>query len=220
MSWLKRIEPITLEQSSDIPYIILENGVFLCSSNIFVENADKLTHFLKLKAEKNDLICKSTNCYAFKEFPILISFDNIIKLNNVIANGRVIKQKITSLEEPKNIVIATSTCLQKMNDNCFQEFIGNIENYDFSFLLIENEINSQDRLLQEMTKFIIHDNWYKTSMVILNHIYNKSHYKYCWTKILPELKITFYGLKNSEEAEKILRCLEDIGISEKEITWI
>lgn len=220
MSWLKRIEPITLEQSSNIPYVVLENGVFLCSSNLFMEKADKSDHFLKLKASKKAILRKSTNCCAFRSFPVLIPFEDIIALDDVIAEGRVIKIASSQLEEPKNIVVATSECLQGMDDNHFQEFVEHVDDYDHSFLLVDEDINSQDRILQDVMSFITHDNWHKTSVNIINDICANPYRKYCWTKMLPELKMTLYGLHTSEEADEITNCLESIGVTENEITWI
>lgn len=220
MSWLKRIEPIVLEQSSDIPYVVLEDGVFLCASNLFIEKADESEHFLKLRASKNELLRKSTNCCAFIEFPKLIPFNDIIILDDVVAEGRVIKSASSQLENPKNIVVAKSECLQAMDDTHFQDFMESIDNYDSRFLLVGDEINSQDRILQGIMSFITHDNWYKTSVSILDSIYDKPYRKYCWTKILPELKITLYGLRDNEEASEITNCLVNIGVTENEITWV
>ncbi len=220
MSWLKRIEPIVLEQSSDIPYVVLENGVFLCASNFFVEEADELDHFLKLKASKNDLLRKSTNCCVFRKFPKLIPFEDIIALDDVVAEGRVIKIASTQLESPKNIVVARSECLHEMDDTHFQEFMERVDDYDHKFLLVGDEISSQDRILQGIMSFITHGNWYKTSIAMLDNIYKTSYRKYCWTRLLPELKMTLYGLRDTEEAEEITSCLESIGVTENEITWI
>ena len=220
MSWLKRIEPIVLEQSSDIPYVVLENGVFLCASNLFTEKSNKLDYLLKLRAPKNSILRKSTNCYSLKKFPTLVPFKDIVSLDNVIAEGRIIKIASTQLEDSKNIVVAKSQCLHKMDDNHFQKFMENINNYDRSFLLVEDEINAQDRILQGIMKFITHDNWYKTSISILDNICKHPHRKYCWTKSIPELKITLYGLRDNKESEEITDCLANIGATETEITWV
>ena len=188
MSWLKRIEPIVLEQSSDIPYVVLENGVFLCASNLFTEKSNKLDYLLKLRAPKNSILRKSTNCYSLKKFPTLVPFKDIVSLDNVIAEGRIIKIASTQLEDSKNIVVAKSQCLHKMDDNHFQKFMENINNYD--------------------------------RRSILDNICKHPHRKYCWTKSIPELKITLYGLRDNKESEEITDCLANIGATETEITWV
>jgi len=43
--------------------------------------------------------------------------------------------------------------------------------------------------------------------------------KYCWTKSMPEISITVCGVEDGDECSEISSCLEDMGISEKEISW-
>jgi len=219
MSWLKRIEPVIIAQSSDVPFVIKEDGVLLCFDNYYYTEMDKSDHFIKLTASKSDLGQQSTNCLYFKTFPRLIPFEDIIVLDNVIAEGHIIKRASFQVEEPKKILLIKSAYLQDLKDEEFQELVETIDDFDESFLLTEEELSPQDRILESMMHTVYHSCWYKTCASILDQSLTNKNRKYCWTKSAPELSLTIHGMKNSEEYSEISSCLEDIDVSEKEIFW-
>jgi len=218
MSWLKRVGPVILEQSSELPYVVLENGVFLCANNLFYEKTDHSEYFIKLRVPKKDILRKSTNCCAFNKFPITIPFDSILQLDDTVADGRIIKNS-GRIEAPKKILVAKADIIHEMDDQDFQSFVEIIDDYDKSFLLVYSEINLQDRLMTDMMKIVMHDNWYKTCVTIAHGACKNNLRKYCWTKTIPDISITLHGLANTEEAEEISNCFESLGITEKEMIW-
>lgn len=220
MSWLKRIEPVIITQTSEVPFVIKEDGVLLCFDNFYFTNEiDHVDHYIKFTASKVDMGQQSTNCLYFKTFPQLIPFDDIIVLNDIIAQGRIIKNAAIIQEKPRNILLAKSAYLHEFSDDEFQEFVETIDDYDEAFLLIGEEIEPQDRILEGDMHIVSHSCWYKTCVTMLDKSMKSKSRKYCWTKAIPEISITIYGAEDGDECGEISSCLENIGITEKEITW-
>jgi len=222
MSWLKRHEPIILSQSSDIPYIITEKGVFLCFDNLYTEQLDTSSeHYIRFAAYKNDFFQQSTNHFKLRDFPKLIPFEEIVQLDDTIIEGRVIKQA-ASIEEKHDsfkIAIAYSEFIRELEDDNFQEFVENLDNYDRSFLLIDEEIDPQSRLLEDDMDIIHHRGWYPTLVTIADRICSLPNRKYCWIHSLPILLFTVYGLQDTDDMNEICENLDNIGIQEKEVEW-
>jgi len=221
LSWLKRHEPIVLSQASDIPYVISEQGVFLCFDNLYSEQCDKSDHYIQFKAYKNDFMKQSTNHFRLKDFPKTIPFEEIIRLDDAIIEGRIIKQASVPEDrvESLKILIAHSSYLHSLEDNKFQEFFENLEHYKKSFLLTGEDIDPQVRLLEDDMDIIHHRGWYPTMVSIADKLCPLANRKYCWIQSLPTLIMTIYGLQNADEMNEIHESLDNIEIQEKEVEW-
>ncbi len=230
MRWLKQLEPIVLEQSSEIPYVILEDGVHLCFDNFYAEPQKTLMehfasrkeggdYYIRFTAHKNDIKQQSTNYFRLQEFPTVIPFDNILVLNDTIFDGRIIKATVETDGSPAKIAIIKSDYLQEIDDSEFQEIVESFDNFDHRFLLVGQEIQPQERLLEDSVDMIHHLTWARTCVDIVDRICPKPKRKYCWTRTTPELSITAFGINDNQEYDSIYKCLDNIGVPEKEIIW-
>ncbi len=220
MSWLKRHEPIILSQTSAIPYVISEKGVFLCFDNLYSEQCDNIEHFIQFTAYKNDFIKQSTNHFRLKDFPKIIPFEEIVQLDDVIVEGRIIKQASAESEsDPLKILVVHSSHLLSLVDEEFQHFVEDLDIYNKSFLLTGEDIDPQTRLLEDNMKIIHHRGWYSTAVSIADKICSLPNRKYCWIQSLPGLSITVCGLQTSEEMNQVHESMDNIGIQNKEISW-
>ncbi len=220
MSWLKRIEPVVLRQSSDIPYIVLDDGILLCFNNYYGEKVDEGDYFISLYASKNKLKRASTNYYSFKQFPTEIAFCDIIELdNNTIIEGRIIKSAAEVVGDPKGIAVVKMSYVRRLKDDEFQEFVDGIDNYHKTFLLIGENIDPQARLLSDITHMIPHQNWIRTSTIIAHNTCDRLDRKYCWSKSIPEITIACYGFQDTDEMDSFVKALELIGVPNFCTTW-
>jgi hypothetical protein len=219
MSWLKRHDAIILSQSSEIPYVILENGVFLCFDNLYGTDAYDSEHSIKFIAYPNDISRQSTNYFKLKQFPKIIPFEEILSLDNIITNGKLLKIAQDLPDDSKSVLVAKSKYTRRLNENKLQDFIDMLDEYDKTFLLVGDEIDEQSRILEDDMTLIHHRGWYPTSVSIAHHVCGLSSRKWCWTKSLPELDIVTLGLKDSQEMRRADECLSNIGVTNKEIIW-
>ena len=218
MSWINRIEPVTLSQSSDLPYVILKNGVYLCFDNIYSESVDKLDHTIRFVAHKSNLIKQSINAYRFKKFPVSLSFNDVLSLDDTIVDGKIIKHASYKSPEHKNVLIAKSSFIDTLEDQEFQEVFDKLDEYDKSFLLTNDHLSSYDRLLSDTMTALRYRGWNAACVAIADALCPKSKRKYCWTSSVPELRITLYGFDNSDDIDDVSTCFENIGISDVEIS--
>lgn len=223
MSWLKRIQPVALYQSSDLPYVICENGVRLCHTNMYSTSKskpDKSEHFIAFTANKHDLMRQSTHYYKYINFPVTIPFDSVIACDNVIIEGRVIKNATTISDEQRNITLIRSEYIHNLDDEHWQNLIETIEESDNSFLLVGEEIPPQARLLNEMVTTIYHDDdWGRTCVAIADMVAPSSYRKYCWTDKIPELQISCYGLDGNDDMSAIQDTFNYMGVPNFSVIW-
>lgn len=221
MRWIKQIKPVTLHQASDLPYVITKEGVYLCFDNFYSESKFNGNHVISFRINREQLSRKSSTYYKISSFPITIPFENVIKLNETIINGRIIKH-VSEINDTKNIMIIKASYLCNLSDNRFQDLVSNIEEHDKSFLLIEEPIDPQVRLLDTLVYAITHNikqSWNRTCVTIADVMCSVPHRKYCWTNSVPGLKIQCYGLSGvNDEMYDLQKCLEDIGI-DFDVTW-
>jgi len=219
MNWLRKIEPAILEQSSDVPYVILADGVHLCFDNLYYETADKTEHHIRFTAHKQDLIRRSANCFRFKQFPVVLPFKDVLSLDDSIVNGRIIKTASEPPTESKEIIVIRSKVLEQLEEEEFQEVVDSVDKYDAAFLLTGNNIGPYDRLLEDSVQMIQHRGWHHSCTAIAHHLCDGTHRKYCWTYRLPGISMKMYGIHNADDLDRIASCFEDIGITDKEIIW-
>lgn len=213
MSWLKRIHPITLHQASDIPFVILEDGVHLCFSNLYDEENEKTEHHIIFQANRKDIIRYSTNYFRFLKFPVTIPFASIISCDDFIVGGRLIKHAVEQTVDSKDIVIAKSNSLRDIEDEHFQKLADIMADSDHAFVLVDDDIDPQIRILNDVAKMLHHNgDWGRTCVAIANSIHSIGHRKYCWTKSLPEMNVVCYGLKGND-MEQIQNTFDFIGIN-------
>ena len=219
MSWLSRIKLITLHQTSDIPYVILDDGVHLCFSNLYDQSRDKANHSISFTANKSDLIRQSTNYVRFLEFPKIIPFSSVAACDDAIIEGRFIKQSSVSTTEQQEIVIVKSGCLQHIEDNSFQNLIDVIVASDEAFLLTGEHSSPHARLLDDLVTTIYHkQDWGRTCVTIADKMSQRQDRKYCWTKSVPDINVKCYGLESAHDMEQIQDTLDFIGITSG-VTW-
>ena len=220
MKWLKHLDPLVLSQTSNIPYVILEDGVKLCFDNVY--NVDPIPkdqdHYIQIKYHKNDILRQSTNHFRLKTFPVTVPFEDVMVLDDAIANGRTIKTCSVSRGQPIKISIVQSSFLKGLNEHEFQDAIESLQSNDRSFVLVEEDIDPFDRLLGSESELIQHFGWHRTLVTIADKLCAQPSRKYCWTKSLPELSVFIHGI--GDETEFITKCFDDIGIANKEIIWL
>jgi hypothetical protein len=218
MSWLKRIEPLILHQGSDIPYVVLDGGVLLCFDNYYFESADTNDYNISLSVHKSKIKRGSTNYFVFKEFPVIVPFDNVIALDDTIIEGRIIRRS-SATQETSNIVLIKDCYLSNLDNEQFQEFIQTIDDYDAAFLLVGENIEPEARLLADFVHTIRHQEWPRTCVAMAHHVCQSKFRKYCWTSAVPELSIACYGFDGIDDLDEFKTGLEQIGISSFCATW-
>ncbi len=219
MSWLSRIKLITLHQTSDIPYVIMDDGVHLCFGNLYDQYRDQSDHSITFTANRGDLIRQSANYLRFWKFPKVIPFSSIVACDNAIIEGRFIKQSSISTTEQKEIVIVKSGCLQKIENDSFQDLIDVIVASDETFLLIGEQPSPHARLLDDLVTTVYHkQDWGRTCVTIADKMAQRPDRKYCWTKSVPDINIKCYGLESAQDMEQIQNTLDFIGITSG-VTW-
>lgn len=216
MNWFQKQQPSILAQSSSIPYVILDDGVLLCFDNFFEEKPPNDKHLIEFNIDKSQLNKKSTYIHKFKKFPILIPFEDIIKLDNVIINGKILK---TATKSPKTDDISISIVHGDKLEHCFDEYSENLSNFDYNFVLHDGEHNDFISLIEDNANSIYHDNWYRTAVTVADYICDIDSRKYKWTNSIPPLTISCFGLNSNDEKDNIQDSFEKIGIQEISVIW-
>ena len=209
MTWLKRIEPVLLHQGNELPYIIVENGVKLCFDNFYAKKEQKSDYNISFLCHKNKLKRRSTIYYGFKEFPVIVPFSDIIELNDIIVNGRLLRTA-SKMEDIDEVATVKSSYLSQLEDHSLQSFADELEQYHKTFILHDHDITAETRLLLDVVTPILHQDWYRTAVTIAHAICTVPR-KYCWTHALPDLSIACYGY-NIEEFDKLKMAIESIEI--------
>lgn len=219
MSWINKIKPVVLYQSSDLPFVILDNGVKLCYDNFYSIKPEHSEFNLSFKAHKNKLFRQSTNYYKFKNFPVTIPFEDVIQLDKSIIKGHLLKHAKAILREPITISLIKSNYLENMDDENLSVFADQLDEYSKNFLLVGDDLSSQIHLLEDISHIIHHADYYRTAVTMAHYICPSKYRKFCWTQYIPDLTVNCFGLENSEEKDQIGEALEYIGITNFDVTW-
>ncbi len=219
-SWLKRQQPIQLYQGSDVPYVILKDGVHLCFDNCFGTHSDGLDHNLCFQVEASALKRINTNFYKFSSFPCILPFVDIVSLDDAVIEGRTIKQASETQDEPKSIAIMKTEYIHHNEDLDLSSISDILCEFDKSFILVGENIDPQARLFEDISTIVPHSGWAKTIVTIADAMCDKSARKYCWTNTVPELSISCYGIDNSDELIEINDIFHDIGVNDVSINWV
>lgn len=214
--WLKRQQPIQLYQSSELPFIVLENGVYLCFDNCYATNADKSEHNLSFMAEPHCLVRINTLFYKFNNFPTLIPFEDIITLDHTIVSGKIIKSAAQPQSGLNNISIVTAEYIHDCED--LDSLSEILEQFDENFVLIGDDFKPEVWLLEENSTLINHHDWYRTAVQIAHKICKRKERKYLWSKSLGEVVIDCYGI-DSDELNSIHEACNAIGLEDVSVAW-
>ena len=216
--WLKKQQPIKLYQSSDLPYVVLEDGVLLCYDNCYGESKENYEHNLCFVESSSNLNRLNTYFYKLGSFPVVVPFFKILELDDCIIEGRVIKTATDSTGDPVTIALIKSDYIRSSEN--LDELNDMMDSYDFSIILTNEIIDPQVRLFEDTACLVVHDDWYKTSVFIANKISKASHRKYCWTKRVPEISIDCYGIKEADDVAIFNDTLREIGIQHFNVDWV
>lgn len=220
MPWLPKVEPATLYQSSDIPYVISENEVILCFDNSFALSkslAVSNDHQICFRANKSNLERQSANFYRFSNFPVSIKFNDIIYLDNTIIEGRIIKNVSPQRDDTLFISLIKQSYLDNLSS--FQRFVEQLDAYDHTFILLTDDISPEVRLLDEMVTVIPKTNdWGRICVTIANTVCKTRSRKYAWTQCAPGISLDCYGMDDSDETCALNDMFSLIGI-DSDIKW-
>ncbi len=213
MGWVRRIEPLILSQESDIPYVIKQNGVLLCFDNMYRNGrGTNDDFFITFKASRQSMMRQSTNYHRFYDFPVQIPFEDIICLNETVIDGKLVKLACEKRSESVNTAIIKESYITKLCDDGLQELAETLEGFNKSFILVGDDIDTNSRLLSDYADTIHHVDWGRTCVTIADRLCESSSRKYCWTKAVPIVEVTTYGLKPDKDTEKLYKVFSDLDI--------
>lgn len=216
-NWLQKQSPFILHHGSDLPYIILEDGVKICHKNSFCKNKENDLHNISFIVNKNKIFRQSTHIFKIIDFPVLIPFENIIQLDSVIIDGKIIKICADKNLDNKEISLAKLSYVSENIDS----FIDNMYSFDHNFIIKDDhdELDPTIRLMEDEAKIISNSGWERTALIIADELCPLKTRKYCWTSSLPSLNIHCFGLTDWTEKDSIQKSFSDIGVSEMSIIW-
>jgi hypothetical protein len=223
MSWLKHIQPVLLHQSSDIPYVILEDGVKLCYSNFYSVDPCSNNEFnISFKASKNELERQSATYYRFKHFPVIVPFENIAQLNKTIIDGKIIKSASFTSRDTISVGVVKSSYVDSLNDNEFNQLVDLMEQQERMVILTSDPLGSASHLLIDENAIPVYESGdcVRTCVAVAHYASPKHGRKYCWTRHCPELKITCYGFDDTDEMSLMSDSFAMIGVPAFEIDWV
>ncbi len=221
MPWLKKQQPIQLYQSSDLPYVILDKGVCLCYDNCYGTKPDNAEFNLCFRSSSVNLRRINTHFYRLSQFPSIIPFSHIVSLDDTIIEGRTIKHVASKTNEPKSIAVVNASYIRTISDTKLSKLSDTLaDEFDHSFTLVGEVIDPQVRLFSGTTSLIPHRSWFRTAVTIAHSLSAASHRKYCWTRNVPDLSISCYGIIDSDELQEISGAFEFIGIDNISTTWV
>lgn len=211
MGWLQKIQPTILYQESSIPYILLEDYVFLCHTNYFAYETPPVTeeYSIAFKYERNNLFKQSANYFKIKDFPAKIHCNDITHLSQNV-------EKATDFlkPDPKNIAIVNSGYCKKLKNSSLDDLYENLEEFDQRFVLVRQEINTNTRILDDICTSIFHENsnTNRTCSIIAHKVCDSDYRSFNWIKNIPDLEIVFFGFKNTELIDDFAKFFNSIGV--------
>ena len=220
MAWLKKQQPIQLYQSSELPYVILEDGVKLCFDNCYGINPDASDHKINFRASASMLRRINTYFYRLAKFPCTIPLSDIVSLDDAVIEGRTIKHTIASLSEFKTVAVVKSRYIRNISDVELSELNDVLDGFDHRFILVGEVIDPQVRLFEGMADIIPHHDWFRTAVSIAHKMAEKTERKYCWTHSVPDLNISCFGMSNVDEIQDISTAFDTIGVANISTDWV
>ncbi len=216
--WLKRQQPIKLYQSSDLPYIILEDGVHLCYDNCYGTSKDSSDFNICFETQAGTIKRANTYFYKFNSFPIVLPFEQVISLDDTVIEGKMIKHFASSESESKQVIAMKSDYIRSCTGNDLSNINDLLAEYDHSFVLVGDTIDPQVRLFDGIAEIVPHQCWARTLVSIAHKIADKQERKYCWTRSLPEIDLSCYGI-NLDELKEIHSARDSTGLLDISVKW-
>lgn len=217
--WLKRQQPIKLYQSSDIPYIILEDGIHLCYDNCYGTVRDDSDFNICLETQASNLKRINTYFYKFNSFPIVIPFEQIVSLDDTVIEGKTIKHFASSENDTKQVVIMKSDYIRSHTSNDLSDINDLFEEFDHSIILVGDSIDPQVRLFEGMSHILPHQNWSRTFVSMAHKIAERPERKYRWIHGLPDINLSCYGIDGPDELKEINAAKDAVGLYDMSIRW-
>ncbi len=217
--WLKKQQPTTLYQASDLPYVILEDGVRLCYDNFYFDCNQEGDHKISFSISPTSLKRINTYCYKINSFPATVEFPDVVFLNDAIIRGKTIKHATLKRDETQSVIIVKSEHITRNSDSDLSEINELLDEHDHSFMLVGETIDPVVRLFEGVSTILHHQNWPRTLVSIANQISDSPDRKYCWTRSLPDLSLSCYGL-DYDEISTINESLAHIGIDDISVQWV
>ncbi len=217
--WLKRQQPIQLYQSSDLPYIILEDGIHLCYDNCYGTNKDDSDFNICFETQASHLKRINTYFYKFNSFPVVIPFEQVISLDDTVIEGKTIMHFASSENDTKQVVIMKSDHIRSCANLDLSDINDLLDEFDYSFILVGDSIDPQVRLFENVTDIIHHQNWNRTLVSMAHKIIDRPERKYRWIHGLPDINLSCYGIENSDELKEINAARDAVGLYDVSIRW-
>lgn len=215
MGWLKRADALLLHQESDLPYIVHENGVYLCFANAYVEQTGTGTsrdqHSIEFRIHPEAAMRQSTSFYKIREFPATVPFSAVVCLDDFIQNGAIEKRDVPKNTDTADIALIRGGYLKKISSDDFDDLFDNIADYNRSFILIGDELDERVRSLSEVAEAVYHEEWFHTAVFVADQLCRGSHRRYGWLNGVPSLNISCFGFK-PEHIERINAVFDDLGL--------
>lgn len=220
--WLKKIEPVTLYQSSEIPYVIRETGILLCFNNLFSSHPENFNQYtISFQAHKNQIKRQNTNFFKLNSFPALIELDPNTEVGNIIKQGEY-QQPIEHIQnnEWQKIAIISDKYINHMREQELKKFILELKLHDYSFIAHSHDIGPKVRYMSDYAIPTWHYNWHRTLAAISDNIIKNSYRGYNWTKQAGLFDIKCFGFDILENSNKAKRAINNIGINDSNFVWI
>lgn len=217
--WLKRQQPTKLYQSSDLPYVILEDGIHLCYDNCYGTNKDDSDFNICFEVQSHSLKRINTHFYKFNFFPIVIPFEQIITLDDTVVEGKTIKHFASSEYDTKQVAMMKSDYIRSNSNNDLSDINDLLDEFDHSFILVGDFIDPQVRLFEDVAHIIPHENWNRTFVSMAHKIADRPERKYRWIHSLPDINLSCYGIDGADELQEINAARDAVGLVDMSIHW-
>lgn len=211
--WLKRQQPIKLYQSSDLPYVILEDGIHLCYDNCYGTVKDHSDFNLSFEVQGHKLKRINTYFYKFNSFPVVIPFEQISSLDDTVIEGKTIKHFASSENDTKRVVVMKSDYIRSYSDGDLSDVNDLLDESDHSFILVGDSIDPQVRLFEDIACIVPHLNWNRTFVLIAHKISERPERKYRWVHSLPDINLFCYGIDGIDELKEIHDAKDKVGLN-------
>jgi len=213
--WLKKQQPVILRQSSDLPYISFEDGIFLCYDNCYSTSYEKNQYAIEFVYAKKKIQRINTYFYKIKKFPILLDWSSV-----KLTTGFDQHTEQTNDLESATVFVIKSSRIKKMSQKSVEKLIDEMNEFDYKFIITASDkIDDNTRSLEDSCAIIEHNSWHKTITSILNNICQSESRNINWTKQIQPLSMFFYNIDNTEEIDNMQQIIDDLRV-ECFINWL
>lgn len=220
--WLKKIEPITLHQSSEVPFIIKEDGILLCFSNLFSVNPENFHEFnISFQASPKQVKRQNTLYYKLNRFPNTVQLSEDVNVDKVIKCGEFqLPLSQDQCTDWKTIAIISDQYVNHMRETELRKFASELKEYNYSFVAHSKDIGPKVRFMTDYSIPMWHSNWYKTLTTVAHTVTNNKYRGYNWTKQAGLLDIKCFGFNPVENVERAKKAIMSIGIQDSAFVWV